>query len=217
VQAPASCFRYRSLIVVLVQRPSRSRKAGWDGHFANYATIRRRCAERYRLLRISLFFRARSGADRRGGRRRQRDSLPASAHGLAAAREVKMLDHIGLKVTDVERARTFYDQALKPLGVSVVMEVPKEKTGSTPYLGYGEGQKPYFWIGQEGRATEQLHVAFVAASRAKVDEFYRAAMAAGGRDNGPPGLRPYYHPAYYGAFVLDPDGHNIEAVCHAPE
>lgn len=128
-----------------------------------------------------------------------------------------MLDHIGLKVTDVERARSFYDRALKPLGVSVVMEVSAEQTGSTPYLGYGEGMKPYFWIGQEGRATEKLHVAFVAASRAKVDEFYRAAMAAGGRDNGPPGLRPHYHPGYYGAFVLDPDGHNIEAVCHTPE
>ena len=128
-----------------------------------------------------------------------------------------MLDHIGLKVTDVERARAFYDQALKPLGVSVVMEVPTEKTGQAPYLGYGEGAKPYFWIGQDRRATEQLHVAFVAASRAKVDAFYSAAMAAGGRDNGPPGLRPHYHPAYYGAFVLDPDGHNIEAVCHTPE
>lgn len=128
-----------------------------------------------------------------------------------------MLDHIGLKVTDVELSRAFYDQALKPLGVSVVMEVPKEKTGSTPYLGYGEGYKPYFWVGQDSRATEKLHVAFVAASHAQVDAFYEAAIKAGGRNNGPPGPRPHYHAAYYGAFVLDPDGHNIEAVCHVPE
>jgi catechol 2,3-dioxygenase-like lactoylglutathione lyase family enzyme len=137
-------------------------------------------------------------------------------HFSAATRRRKC-SIIGLKVTDVERARAFYDQALKPLGVSVVMEVPTEKTGQAPYLGYGEGAKPYFWIGQDRRATEQLHVAFVAASRAKVDAFYSAAMAAGGRDNGPPGLRPHYHPPYNGAFVLDPDGHNIEAVCHTPE
>jgi len=128
-----------------------------------------------------------------------------------------MLDHIGLKVTDIERSRVFYDQALKPLGISVIMDVSAAETGSTPFLGYGEGRKPYFWINQQARATELLHVAFAAESRAKVDEFYRAAMAAGGRDNGPPGPRPHYHASYYGAFVLDPDGHNIEAVCHASE
>lgn len=128
-----------------------------------------------------------------------------------------MLDHIGIKVTDVKRSKTFYDAALKPLGVSVVMDVSEAETGSTPYLGYGEGFKPYFWIGQQARATELIHVAFATDARANVDAFYAAAMAAGGRDNGPPGLRPHYHPSYYGAFVLDPDGHNIEAVCHKPE
>ena len=126
-----------------------------------------------------------------------------------------MLDHIGLKVTDIKRSKTFYDQALRPLGVSVIVDVSEAETGSTPYLGYGEGSKPYFWINEQPRATERLHVAFAAASRAEVDAFYTAALAAGGRDYGPPGLRPVYHANYYGAFVLDPDGHNIEAVCHA--
>ena len=101
-----------------------------------------------------------------------------------------MLDHIGIKVTDVKRSKTFYDAALKPLGVSVVMDVSEAETGSTPYLGYGEGFKPYFWINQQPRATELIHVAFATDARANVDAFYAAAMAAGGRDNGPPGLRP---------------------------
>jgi catechol 2,3-dioxygenase-like lactoylglutathione lyase family enzyme len=127
-----------------------------------------------------------------------------------------MLDHIGLRVTDIERARAFYNQALAPLGVGIVMEVSAEETGAGAYLGYGEGLKPYFWLGEDKKATELLHVAFAADTRAKVDAFYKAAMAAGGRDNGPPGVRTLYHPTYYGAFVLDPDGHNIEAVCHAP-
>jgi len=127
-----------------------------------------------------------------------------------------MLDHIGLKVTSLARAKAFYDQALKPLGVTALFEAPAEKTGGTAFIGYGEGVKPYFWISEQPRATELLHVAFAADTRAKVDAFYQAALAAGGKDNGPPGLRPHYHPTYYGAFVLDPDGHNIEAVCHAP-
>jgi catechol 2,3-dioxygenase-like lactoylglutathione lyase family enzyme len=127
-----------------------------------------------------------------------------------------MLDHIGLRVTDIAKAKVFYDKALAPLGVSMVMEVPKEKTGNTPVYGFGEGQKPYFWVAQDKVATERLHVAFATDSRAKVDAFYKAAMEAGARDNGPPGIRALYHPNYYGAFVLDADGHNIEAVCHAP-
>lgn len=127
-----------------------------------------------------------------------------------------MLDHIGIKVTDIKRSKAFYDAALLPLGVSVVMDVSEAETGSTPYLGYGEGFKPYFWINEQPRATELIHVAFAAADRAKVDAFYAAAIEAGGKDNGPPGPRPHYHQNYYGAFVLDPDGHNIEAVCHSP-
>ncbi|MBP7701759.1 MAG: VOC family protein [Phenylobacterium sp.] len=125
-----------------------------------------------------------------------------------------MLDHIGLTVSDFARARAFYDAALAPLGVAMVMEVTPEQTGGSSHLGYGSDGKPYFWIGDGGATTGALHVAFTAADRATVDAFYAAALAAGGRDNGPPGLREHYHPTYYGAFVLDPDGHNIEAVCH---
>src|SRR5688572_25276207 len=107
-----------------------------------------------------------------------------------------MLDHIGLRVTDIARAKAFYDKALAPLGVSMVMEVPKEKTGNTPVYGFGEGFKPYFWISQDRVATERLHVAFATDSRAKVDAFYKAAMEAGAKDNGPPGVRTLYHPNY---------------------
>jgi catechol 2,3-dioxygenase-like lactoylglutathione lyase family enzyme len=127
-----------------------------------------------------------------------------------------MLDHVGLKVTDLARSKSFYDAALKPLGVSALFEAPADETGGTAFIGYGEGFKPYFWINEQPRATELVHVAFASDTRAKVDAFYQAALAAGGRDNGAPGPRPHYHATYYGAFVLDPDGHNIEAVCHAP-
>jgi catechol 2,3-dioxygenase-like lactoylglutathione lyase family enzyme len=125
-----------------------------------------------------------------------------------------MLDHLGLTVSDFARGRAFFDAALAPLGIGVVMEVTPEETGGSSHAGYGSDGKPYFWIGSAGPATGSLHVAFVAADRASVDAFYAAALAAGGRDNGPPGIRAHYHPNYYGAFVLDPDGHNIEAVCH---
>ncbi len=128
-----------------------------------------------------------------------------------------MLDHIGVHVSDLAKARAFYDAALKPLGVSALWEVTAEDSGSYAGVGYGEGQKPYFWVSEGVADTSGLHVAFAAATRAQVDAFYAAARAAGGRDNGGPGLRPHYHPAYYSAFVLDPDGHNVEAVCHAPE
>jgi catechol 2,3-dioxygenase-like lactoylglutathione lyase family enzyme len=127
-----------------------------------------------------------------------------------------MLDHIGITVSDVPRAKAFYDAALAPLGIGIVMEVSAEMTGGQAYLGYGSQGRPYFWVGSSGPGTGRLHVAFSAPDRASVDAFYAAAMAAGGRDNGPPGLRPHYHPNYYGAFVLDPDGLNVEAVCHAP-
>lgn len=126
-----------------------------------------------------------------------------------------MLDHIGLTVSDFARSRAFFDAALAPLGIGVVMEVTPEQTGgASQHLGYGSEQRPYFWIGTGGPPTGRLHVALAAKDRAAVDAFYAAAMAAGGQDNGPPGLRAHYHPTYYGAFVLDPDGHNIEAVCH---
>ena len=127
-----------------------------------------------------------------------------------------MLDHIGLTASDFARSRTFYEAALGALGLSVVMEVSAAQTGGTPYIGYGRPPRPFFWLGGMGPASGPMHVAFTADTRAEVDAFHRAAIAAGGSDNGPPGLRPYYHPNYYGAFVLDPDGINVEAVCHAP-
>ncbi|MBI1218461.1 MAG: VOC family protein [Rhodobacteraceae bacterium] len=128
-----------------------------------------------------------------------------------------MLDHIGLTVADFVRARAFYTAALAPLSLAVMMEVTAAETGGPAYAGFGADRKPFFWIYGGPRASGPLHVAFAAASRAEVDAFYRAAMAAGATDNGAPGLRPHYHPNYYGAFVLDPDGNNIEAVCHRPE
>jgi catechol 2,3-dioxygenase-like lactoylglutathione lyase family enzyme len=128
-----------------------------------------------------------------------------------------MIDHIGFAVSDYERAKAFYAKALAPLGYVLIMEVPAEGNPSgAPAAGFGEGGKPDFWIGGEGGIDKPLHVAFQTRDRASVDAFHKAALAAGGRDNGGPGLRPHYHPNYYGAFVFDLDGHNIEAVCHAP-
>ncbi|MEA2781037.1 MAG: hypothetical protein QOK29_2581 [Rhodospirillaceae bacterium] len=128
-----------------------------------------------------------------------------------------MLDHISLGVTDLARARKFYDQALRPLGYKVVFAIP----GS---YGYGASKdQPQFWVGvplakrRTARPSPGTHIAFQAGNRKAVDAFYRAAMKAGGKDNGEPGLRPEYHPNYYGAFVIDPEGHAIEAVCHKPE
>jgi catechol 2,3-dioxygenase-like lactoylglutathione lyase family enzyme len=126
-----------------------------------------------------------------------------------------MIDHTGLQVSDFARAKSFYGAALKPLGYKLMMEVPGKESGAIDYAGFGDA-KPDFWLARGTPNTPRLHIAFAAASRAVVDAFYQAAIAAGGRDNGPPGLRPHYHADYYGAFVLDPDGHNIEAVCHAP-
>lgn len=120
-----------------------------------------------------------------------------------------MLDHVGIPVSDFERSKRFYAQALFPLGHELLMQ----PTASA--AGFGRRGKPEFWIGQ-GQTGQPFHIAFAADDRATVDAFYEAAMAAGGRDNGGPGLRPHYHASYYGAFVLDPDGNNIEAVCHKP-
>jgi catechol 2,3-dioxygenase-like lactoylglutathione lyase family enzyme len=128
-----------------------------------------------------------------------------------------MLDHIGLSVTDFERAKAFYHAALKPLGLGAIMEVTAEETGGDAHAGFGENDKAFFWIGTGAKPRGGTHVAFTAKTRAEVEAFYRAALAAGGRDNGAPGLRPEYHPNYYGAFVFEPDGNNIEAVCHRPE
>jgi catechol 2,3-dioxygenase-like lactoylglutathione lyase family enzyme len=127
-----------------------------------------------------------------------------------------ILDHVGLNVTDYARSKAFYERALAPLGITPIMEF-----GTA--CGFGRDGKPELWIGS-GQASYQspeqvsvitpIHVGIRAADRAQVDAFHAAAVAAGARDFGQPGLRPEYHPEYYGAFVLDPDGHNIEAVCH---
>ena len=120
-----------------------------------------------------------------------------------------IIDHIGIAVSDAARSKEFYARALAPLGIEVLMEVHG-------HVGLGRGRKPEFWFSGGEGAIRHVHVAFVGDDRAQVDAFYAAALEAGGRDNGPPGIREIYHPDYYGAFVLDPDGHNIEAVCHTP-
>jgi catechol 2,3-dioxygenase-like lactoylglutathione lyase family enzyme len=121
-----------------------------------------------------------------------------------------MLDHVGLVVSDYARSKGFFEQALSPLGYTLFME------HGISGAGFAHAGKPDFWI-KQGEAGSAIHVAFASADRTTVDAFYEAALSAGGSANGAPGLRPEYHPTYYGAFVLDPDGNNIEAVCHAPE
>jgi catechol 2,3-dioxygenase-like lactoylglutathione lyase family enzyme len=127
-----------------------------------------------------------------------------------------MFDHVGYPVRDFAKARAFFEQALAPLGFSVQMEITPEMTGGGSHCGFGTPGHAQFWIGDGEPLTGRMHIAFAAKNRAAVDAFYAAAMAAGAMDNGPPGLRPHYHENYYGAFVIDPDGHNIEAVCHMP-
>ena len=128
-----------------------------------------------------------------------------------------MIDHLGIDVNDFERSKAFYKAALAPLGYTLLMEFPASVTGHTDVAGFGEAPNPDFWISRGTTSRSTVHVAIRTATRTAVDAFYQAALAAGGKDNGAPGLRPHYHPNYYGAFVFDPDGHNIEAVCHTPE
>ena len=126
-----------------------------------------------------------------------------------------MLDHLNLGVSDVERSRSFYAAALGAIGIEELLSFGPEVTAlGTKIIGYGTGRKPFFWIVDGQRVGEKTHVAFAVDSREKVRAFYEAALAAGGTDNGAPGLRPEYHDGYYGAFVLDPDGVNVEAVYH---
>ena len=122
-----------------------------------------------------------------------------------------MLDHVTVGVSNIERSRKFYDSALRPLGIARLYGDGER------FAGYGIAPKAFFWIGIRDRPQTGAHIAFAADDRATVERFYKEAIAAGGRDNGSPGLRPHYDPDYYGAFVLDPDGHNIEAVCRQPE
>jgi catechol 2,3-dioxygenase-like lactoylglutathione lyase family enzyme len=127
-----------------------------------------------------------------------------------------MLDHTGFAVSDLKKSKAFYRSALQPLGIDLLAELTAEETGGGAHAGFGAANKPFFWIGDHGPACTGVHIAFAAQTRAQVDSFHSAALEAGGRDNGAPGLRPHYHENYYGAFVLDPDGNNIEAVCHKP-
>lgn len=121
-----------------------------------------------------------------------------------------MIDHVQVKTSNQASSRRFYEKALAPLGYEVMMELEDGQL-----IGMGIGGKLDFLF-SSGNATSLVHVAFRAADRATVDAFHAAALAAGGRDNGAPGLRPEYHAGYYGAFVLDPDGNNVEAVFHDP-
>jgi len=121
-----------------------------------------------------------------------------------------MLDHVSLPASNLERSKRFYEQALSPLGYELVME--HHISG----VGFGQSDKPDFWI-RQGEVGAAVHVAFASEDRATVDAFHEGAIAAGGHDNGQPGLRPEYHSTYYGAYVVDPAGNNIEAVCHGPQ
>ena len=125
-----------------------------------------------------------------------------------------MIDHTGVIVSDYKKSKLFYENALKAIGYKMLIEVPTQYTDGAGVCGFGEPPKPDFWISEGTPNKPHVHVAFRVDSQKKVDEFYQAAIAAGGRDNGKPGPRPHYHEKYYGAFVLDPDGHNIEAVFH---
>jgi catechol 2,3-dioxygenase-like lactoylglutathione lyase family enzyme len=123
-----------------------------------------------------------------------------------------VLDHIGFAVTDYQRSKAFYEQAFAPLGVTLLMEF------SEAAAGFGESGKPSFFLEAHGEPVRgRLHIALTAETRAQVDAFHAAGLEAGGTDNGAPGLRTIYHPNYYGAYILDPDGNNIEAVCHKAE
>ncbi len=124
-----------------------------------------------------------------------------------------ILDHIGFPVTDYARSLKFYTKALAPLGIALLKEMKFSEEESDGYAGFGR-ERPQFWIGTGSALKGRLHVAFSAVNRQEVQAFYDAAIAAGGKDNGPPGLRPHYHANYYGGFIIDPDGHNIEAEKH---
>jgi len=132
------------------------------------------------------------------------------------ALEPSVIDHTGISASNFVPGREFYRQALAPIGYTLLLELSASVTGGTEVAGFGEAPKPDFWIGKGEPNRPPIHVAFRVGERKLADAFHRAALAAGGRDNGAPGIGAHYHPDYYGAFVLDPDGHNIEMVCHAP-
>jgi catechol 2,3-dioxygenase-like lactoylglutathione lyase family enzyme len=121
-----------------------------------------------------------------------------------------IIDHMGLAVSDYDASCRFFGAALAPLGITLIAEYGG-------WAGFGRAGKPEFWFGTHGKAHLPMHIAFLAENRGQVRAFYAAALGAGATDNGAPGLRAHYHENYYGAFVIGPDGHNIEAVCHLPE
>ena len=127
-----------------------------------------------------------------------------------------IIDHIGLATSDFDRSVAFYSVALKPLGITLIVQFPADGPAGQAAAGFGVGGTPELWINPGGPVTPRIHIALAANSRAEVEAFYAAALAAGGTDNGGPAVRAHYHPNYYGAFVLDPDGHDIEAVFHGP-
>ena len=127
-----------------------------------------------------------------------------------------MIDHTGVTASDFAASSKFYDAAFAAMEGAKLVTIPPEHTGGVQVAGYGR-DRPVFWISEGAAQSPPVHVAFSARSHAEVDAFYAAAIKAGGRDNGAPGPRPHYHENYYGAFVRDPDGNNIEAVCHLPE
>lgn len=121
-----------------------------------------------------------------------------------------IIDHIGLAISNYENSKSFYSKVLAPLGIQLVTEIQG-------WAGYGKNRKAEFWFGLHDNVQHPMHIAFLAETREQVNNFYAAAVLAGAKDNGKPGIRAIYHPSYYGAFVIDPDGHNIEAVCHNAE
>ena len=129
-----------------------------------------------------------------------------------------MLDHMGITVSDIEKSKQFYLKALSPLGIKIMRELTAEQTGGPgTQVGFGNNKTPFFWISDNGSDCGRVHIAFKAKTAGDVDAFYQAAIEAGGKDNGVPGLRLQYRPNYYAAFVRDLDGHNIEAVCRLAE
>lgn len=124
------------------------------------------------------------------------------------------IDHMGIAVSDTSYSQAFYESVLRPLGITLLMSIQADPPGPKPRrLGFGSGGKPFFWLHDASVASHGVHIALIAPSRESVDAFHAAGIAAGGRDNGLPGIRPHYHADYYAAYVLTPDGVNLEAVC----
>lgn len=129
-----------------------------------------------------------------------------------------LIDHLNIGVPELARSLAFYEAALAPLGIVRLLHVPPNPSDDQLEMyGFGQGHKPFFWLVADGVVGPNMHVAFIAPDRATVRAFYDTALSVGGRPLLEPGLRPEYQPDYYGAFVLDPDGVNVEAVCHRPE